>query len=201
MEFDGLTALAGLIVGTIVGITGVGGGALMTPILVLMFGVAPQTADRHRPAVRLHHQVLRRGRAPGPRHRGLGRGTATGLRQPAGRCPHTGVDECQRRRPYPDRLSDQRRGHRVDRHRTGHVAEGLAACDGPQAASVRRVAFPQDAASRHRGRRRAARCAGDAHVDRRRRARHRDAGVSVPAAAEREQAWWAPTWRTRSRWR
>ncbi|MBI3155098.1 MAG: sulfite exporter TauE/SafE family protein [Burkholderiales bacterium] len=31
-------------VGIIVGITGVGGGALMTPLLVLMFGVAPQTA-------------------------------------------------------------------------------------------------------------------------------------------------------------
>jgi len=31
-------------VGAIVGITGVGGGALMTPILVLMFGVAPTTA-------------------------------------------------------------------------------------------------------------------------------------------------------------
>ncbi len=44
MEIDGLTAVAGLFVGTIVGITGVGGGALMTPILVLMFGVAPQTA-------------------------------------------------------------------------------------------------------------------------------------------------------------
>lgn len=44
MAFDGLTALAGVLVGTIVGITGVGGGSLMTPILVLMFGVAPQTA-------------------------------------------------------------------------------------------------------------------------------------------------------------
>jgi uncharacterized protein len=44
LNIDGLTALAGLLVGTIVGITGVGGGALMTPILVLLFGVAPQTA-------------------------------------------------------------------------------------------------------------------------------------------------------------
>jgi uncharacterized protein len=38
------TGLAGLFVGAIVGLTGVGGGALMTPILVLLFGVAPQTA-------------------------------------------------------------------------------------------------------------------------------------------------------------
>lgn len=44
VEFDGLTALAGVLVGTIVGVTGVGGGALMTPILVLLFGVAPHTA-------------------------------------------------------------------------------------------------------------------------------------------------------------
>lgn len=38
------TAVAGVLVGTIVGVTGVGGGALMTPILVLLFGVAPHTA-------------------------------------------------------------------------------------------------------------------------------------------------------------
>ena len=36
--------VAGLLVGAIVGVTGVGGGALMTPILVLLFGVAPTTA-------------------------------------------------------------------------------------------------------------------------------------------------------------
>ena len=35
---------SGFAVGTIVGITGVGGGALMTPLLVLLFGVAPATA-------------------------------------------------------------------------------------------------------------------------------------------------------------
>lgn len=44
MAFDGLTAAAGLLVGLVVGVTGVGGGALMTPILVLLFGVAPHTA-------------------------------------------------------------------------------------------------------------------------------------------------------------
>ena len=36
--------VAGLLVGAIVGVTGVGGGALMTPILVLLFGIAPTTA-------------------------------------------------------------------------------------------------------------------------------------------------------------
>lgn len=44
MTLDFNTGLAGLVVGCVVGITGVGGGALMTPILVLLFGVAPQTA-------------------------------------------------------------------------------------------------------------------------------------------------------------
>jgi uncharacterized membrane protein YfcA len=41
---DVLNSLAGFVVGLLVGFTGVGGGALMTPLLVLAFGVAPQTA-------------------------------------------------------------------------------------------------------------------------------------------------------------
>lgn len=43
-QLDWLHAAAGLIVGLLVGLTGVGGGSLMTPLLVLMFGVSPQTA-------------------------------------------------------------------------------------------------------------------------------------------------------------
>lgn len=41
---DWLYTLSGFAVGTIVGLTGVGGGSLMTPLLVLFFGVAPVTA-------------------------------------------------------------------------------------------------------------------------------------------------------------
>ena len=41
---DYLTALSGFFVGLIVGLTGVGGGSLMTPLLVLAFGVTPVTA-------------------------------------------------------------------------------------------------------------------------------------------------------------
>ncbi|GIG61687.1 UPF0721 transmembrane protein [Longispora fulva] len=41
---DWTVAAAGLAVGVIVGLTGMGGGALMTPILVLFFGVPPLTA-------------------------------------------------------------------------------------------------------------------------------------------------------------
>jgi hypothetical protein len=36
--------LSGFVVGTIVGLTGVGGGSLMTPLLILLFGFAPATA-------------------------------------------------------------------------------------------------------------------------------------------------------------
>ena len=41
---DGLYILSGFLVGTVVGVTGVGGGSLMTPLLVLFFGIAPTTA-------------------------------------------------------------------------------------------------------------------------------------------------------------
>ena len=44
MHIDLYVALAGLIVGFAVGLTGMGGGALMTPILVLVFGIAPLAA-------------------------------------------------------------------------------------------------------------------------------------------------------------
>jgi uncharacterized membrane protein YfcA len=39
-----LYSLAGLAVGLLVGLTGVGGGSLMTPILILLFGIHPATA-------------------------------------------------------------------------------------------------------------------------------------------------------------
>lgn len=41
---DLLNALAGLLVGIVVGLTGVGGGSLMSPLLILLFGIAPATA-------------------------------------------------------------------------------------------------------------------------------------------------------------
>src|SRR5258708_17371189 len=39
-----LYAGAGLLVGTMVGVTGVGGGSMMTPILMLLFGQSPSVA-------------------------------------------------------------------------------------------------------------------------------------------------------------
>jgi hypothetical protein len=41
---DPLYSLAGFVVGLLVGNTGVGGGSMMTPLLVLMFGIHPATA-------------------------------------------------------------------------------------------------------------------------------------------------------------
>lgn len=43
-EFNYLYSVSGFFVGCLVGFTGVGGGSLMTPILVLLFGIAPATA-------------------------------------------------------------------------------------------------------------------------------------------------------------
>ncbi|HLI65585.1 MAG TPA: sulfite exporter TauE/SafE family protein [Caulobacteraceae bacterium] len=39
-----LYILSGLVVGILVGLTGVGGGSLMTPLLILLFGIHPATA-------------------------------------------------------------------------------------------------------------------------------------------------------------
>ncbi|MCU1495982.1 MAG: putative permease [Acidimicrobiaceae bacterium] len=44
MHVDGFIVLAGVIVGFAVGLTGMGGGALMTPVLVLLLGVSPGAA-------------------------------------------------------------------------------------------------------------------------------------------------------------
>jgi uncharacterized membrane protein YfcA len=44
MHIDLYIAVAGLIVGFAVGLTGMGGGALMTPVLVIIFGVQPLAA-------------------------------------------------------------------------------------------------------------------------------------------------------------
>ena len=41
---DLLIVLFGLGVGTLVGLTGMGGGSLMTPLLIILFGIKPVTA-------------------------------------------------------------------------------------------------------------------------------------------------------------
>ena len=44
MMIDPLYSLSGFAVGMLVGMTGVGGGSLMTPLLILLFGINPATA-------------------------------------------------------------------------------------------------------------------------------------------------------------
>src|ERR1700753_2631746 len=43
-NIDPLYVISGVLVGSLVGFTGVGGGSLMTPILILVFGIHPSTA-------------------------------------------------------------------------------------------------------------------------------------------------------------
>jgi uncharacterized protein len=43
-SIDPLYALSGFCVGALVGMTGIGGGSLMTPLLILLFGIHPVTA-------------------------------------------------------------------------------------------------------------------------------------------------------------
>ncbi len=43
-QINWMYSVSGFVVGILVGLTGVGGGSLMTPILVLLFGMAPVTA-------------------------------------------------------------------------------------------------------------------------------------------------------------
>ncbi len=49
---DLLYSIAGFCVSLLVGMTGVGGGSLMTPLLVLLFGIHPATAVGDRSALR-----------------------------------------------------------------------------------------------------------------------------------------------------
>ena len=43
-SIDPYYTIAGFLVGALVGVTGVGGGSLMTPILIVLFGMSPATA-------------------------------------------------------------------------------------------------------------------------------------------------------------
>ncbi len=44
MHIDPYIVLGSAIIGLLVGMTGAGGGALMTPMLILLFGITPSTA-------------------------------------------------------------------------------------------------------------------------------------------------------------
>jgi hypothetical protein len=68
VDINLLYSVAGVLVGLIVGLTGVGGGSLMTPLLVLVFGFHPATAVG---TDLLYARVDLIGRATAPDVRGL----------------------------------------------------------------------------------------------------------------------------------
>jgi uncharacterized protein len=84
--------LSGFGVGFVVGLTGVGGGSLMTPLLVLLFGFHPATAVG---TDLLYASVTKTCGTRGPSHRTDGRvaGSALARRgQPTSEPSHTAAD-------------------------------------------------------------------------------------------------------------
>ena len=65
---DPLVILFGLGVGILIGLTGIGGGSLMTPLLILVRRRAAGRRDRHRPRLRRDHEDARRLAAPAQGH-------------------------------------------------------------------------------------------------------------------------------------
>ena len=181
--------VAGLLVGAIVGITGVGGGALMTPILVLLFGIAPTTAV----GTDLLYASITKMFGTAVHHRA---GTVDWSRscaawragQPAGRGTDAGVDALLARRPGPQRPHHLHPGPGAGRHGAGHPVQGADPLARHAVSTRRQRALQGDAAVADSGVRRAAGRDGDAHLGGRRRARHRHAGLPVSAAAQRGQA-------------
>ena len=69
MTIDPLLAIASFGIGIVVGLTGMGGGALMTPVLVLFFNVAPLAAVSSRPRRQRRHEAGGLVRPSAARHR------------------------------------------------------------------------------------------------------------------------------------
>ena len=68
MHIDPYIVLGSAVVGFLVGMTGAGGGALMTPMLILLFGVKPSAAISSDLVAAVVMRPGRRGRAPAQRH-------------------------------------------------------------------------------------------------------------------------------------
>ena len=68
MHVDLYIVLGSAVVGLLVGLTGAGGGALMTPMLILLFGITAVLRDLQRPGGRGADAAGRRRRAPAQGH-------------------------------------------------------------------------------------------------------------------------------------
>ncbi len=80
---DWTLAAAAFGIGIVVGLTGMGGGALMTPVLVLFFNVPPLTAVSSDLVASAVMKPVGSVRAPAPRHGPAGPGQAGSA---SGRC-------------------------------------------------------------------------------------------------------------------
>ena len=69
MHIDPYIVLGSAIVGFLVGMTGAGGGALMTPMLILLFGVKPSAAISSDLVAAVVMRPVGAGSAPAQRHR------------------------------------------------------------------------------------------------------------------------------------
>ena len=82
---DPAIVLFGLGIGVLVGMTGMGGGSLMTPLLILIFGIHADDGDRHRHLLLGDHEDGRRLAPPADGHGEHGAGQVALLRQRPGR--------------------------------------------------------------------------------------------------------------------
>jgi len=60
VAMDRLVVVFGLGVGVLIGLTGIGGGSVMTPVMILIAGVQPVVAIGNRPCLRRDRQDPRR---------------------------------------------------------------------------------------------------------------------------------------------
>ena len=182
MSIASLYIASGFGVGLLVGMTGVGGGSLMTPLLILLFGIHPGDRRRHRSAVRRRDQDRRQPGARAGAQHPLAGGAAACQRQHSRQHPHAAAccgssistaaprAACQCRALLcadPDRdVADLPQDHPRILSRSPGAA--------------RRPHHRP----RHRGGRRRARRAGVDLVGRRRRGRRHRVAVVVSAAAD-----------------
>ena len=85
MHVDPYIIIGSAVVGLLVGLTGAGGGALMTPMLILLFGVQAIGGDLQRPGRRGADAAGRGRRAPAQGHREPAPGRLDGARLGPGR--------------------------------------------------------------------------------------------------------------------
>ena len=179
---DPLYSLSGFAVGMLVGMTGVGGGALMTPILILLFGIHPATAvgtDLLYAAATKTGGSLVHGYARSIDWRVV---QTAGERQRSGHGRHAGgavaLQSQRRRRARPDHAGAQRRAVR-DR-----VRAGVRRPDRGALPRARERTRSQADGHYHGAGRRAARRAGLDLLGRRRRHRRGHAGAALSANAD-----------------